>query len=119
MTDGRHALVIEDDMIIALEVEDLLHELGYQSCDIAHSPAEALACAQRRKPQLITADVRIIDGTGIDAVRAICVELGHIPVVYITGNIEMLAGEQAPTVVEKPIRPGALAQACAMACRGV
>ena len=54
----RHALIIEDDAIIALEIEDRLRDLGYDSFDIAVSPAEALSCATARRPDLITADVR-------------------------------------------------------------
>src|SRR5437867_9311099 len=42
---GRHALIIEDEILIALEVEALLEDLGFDSFDIAESPDEALACA--------------------------------------------------------------------------
>lgn len=109
-----HALIIEDEMIIALEVEDLLRELGYRSFDVAASPAEAIEQASRHRPDLITADVRILDGTGIEAVKAITERLGEIPYFYVTGNVDMLRGETAG-VVEKPISPRAFARACAAA----
>jgi CheY-like chemotaxis protein len=112
-----HALIIEDEMIIALEVEDLLRGLGYRSFDIAATPADAVEQATQHRPDLITADVRIVDGTGIEAVRAITERLGEIPYFYVTGNVDMLKGERAE-VVEKPISPRAFARACAAAVAG-
>lgn len=109
-----HVLIIEDEMIIALEVETLLRDMGYGSFDIAASPADAMEQATRHRPDLITADVRIHKGTGIEAVRAITERLGEIPYFYVTGNVEMLQGEHAG-VVEKPINPRAFARACAVA----
>src|ERR1700744_629348 len=86
MTDpqsGRHALIIEDEMLIALEVESLLHDFGFVSCDIVDNPIDAVRCAIAHKPALVTADVRILGGTGIDAMRAITAELGPIPHIYV------------------------------------
>ena len=110
----RHALIIEDEILIAMEVEALLTEQGFDSFDIAESPQEALDCALRRHPDLITADYRIIGGTGVEAVAAILAHLGPIPVVYVTGNADQL-GARTPTVVDKPISPHRLAEACAVA----
>jgi CheY-like chemotaxis protein len=108
-----HALIIEDEMLIALEIEQLLRDLGYDSFDWADSPPSALACALGHRPDLITADLRIIGGTGIDAVNAITDELGPLPVVYVTANADMLRGEPGAKVVSKPIQPRRLAEACA------
>lgn len=108
-----HALIIEDEMLIALELEQLLRDIGYDSFDWADSPPVALACARQHKPDLITADLRIIGGTGLDAVRAIEAELGSLPVVYVTANADLLRGEPGAKVVSKPIQPRKLAEACA------
>lgn len=115
MSIGLHALIIEDEMLIALELESLLQDMGYASVDIADTPQDALACARLRRPDLMTADVRIIGGTGIDAVKAIHEALGPIPWVYVTGNADMLKDEPANRVVDKPINAKALATACALA----
>lgn len=109
----RHALIIEDDAIIALEIEHRLRDLGYDSFDVAVSPAEALSYATARRPDLITADVRIVGGTGIDAIRAIVAALGKVPFFYVTGNVDMLREEGGVLVVEKPVQPRAFAAACA------
>mgnify|MGYP001091629434 CR=1 FL=1 len=113
---SRHALIIEDEILIAYEVQDALARLGFDSFDMASSPGEALAYATAHRPNLITADMRIEDGTGLDAVRAIKAAMGEIPVVYVTANADMLRDEGAAAVVEKPIAWPQLAAACNRAC---
>jgi len=110
----RHALIIEDEILIAFEVEAMLAEQGFTSFDIADCPEDALALALVRRPDLITADYRIVGGTGVEAVEAIHRRLGEIPVVYVTGNSDLLLGREPP-VVGKPISPRRLAEACARA----
>jgi CheY-like chemotaxis protein len=113
---GRHALIIEDEMLIALEVETLLHDFGFESCDIVDNPVDALKSAVAHRPDLISADLRIIGGTGEDAVRAITERLGPVPHIYVTGNADMLTGKTAAPVVDKPLSRRALAEACQRAC---
>ncbi len=110
----RHVLIIEDEILIAFEVEALLADQGFTSFDIADCPEDALAAALAHRPDLITADYRIVGGTGVEAVEAIQKQLGDIPVVYVTGNSDLLAGRKPP-VVGKPISAGRLAEACAKA----
>jgi DNA-binding response OmpR family regulator len=78
-----HVLAIEDDVATVDRVEEALRGLGYRTFDIAFSAAEALDSARRRCPDLITADVRLVDGSGIDAVLEICSD-NPIPLVFIT-----------------------------------
>ena len=80
-----HALIIEDEPLIAALIEEFLHELGYTSADLATTEAEAIALAARRCPDLITSDVRLSPGCGITAVQAIC---SHrpTPVVFVTAT---------------------------------
>ncbi|HEX4709172.1 response regulator [Phenylobacterium sp.] len=112
----RHALIIEDEMLIALEVESLLHDFGFESCDIVDNPEDAVKSALARRPDLVTADIRIVGGTGIEAVVAITDKLGPIPHIYVTGNADMLTGTTAAPVVDKPLSRRALAAACQRAC---
>ncbi|HEY3694837.1 response regulator [Phenylobacterium sp.] len=112
----RHALIIEDEILIAFEVQGVLEELGFDSFDLACSPTEALALAQAHRPDLITADLRIVGGTGLEAVEAITEQMGPIPVVYVTANADLLRGHCAPAVVEKPIAWPVLADACNRVC---
>jgi CheY-like chemotaxis protein len=112
-----HVLIIEDEPVIALELEALLSDMGFSSFDIADTPDDALACARAHAPDLITADYRIVSGTGVLAVELITRAIGEPRVIYVTGN----AGQFDPgdhAVVDKPISPRALAAACDQAFRG-
>ena len=97
-----HALIIEDEIFTAILIEDRLRELGFTSLAIASSEEEAVAAAFQRCPDLITADVQLSPGCGIDAVQRIC-DKKHIPVLYITG-VATTARDRCPeaVVIQKP-----------------
>jgi DNA-binding response OmpR family regulator len=80
-----HALIIEDDPLIAMSIEDILTQCGFTSFDVADSTEQALVAARQRCPDLITADVELNPGSGIDAVEQICGG-PPIPVIFITGS---------------------------------
>jgi two-component system, response regulator PdtaR len=103
-----HALVIEDEFLVALNIEDSLEMLGFASSETVTTEEEAVAAARRRVPDLITSDVRLLRGTGIAAVRAILRDQ-CVPVVFITGNAEAVMEEMPDAVViQKPYRDEAL-----------
>ena len=80
-----HALIIEDESLIAMAIEDALRGCGFTSFDLATSAEEAVTAAARKCPDLITADVELRPGCGIAAVQSICSEQ-PIPVLFITGS---------------------------------
>jgi DNA-binding response OmpR family regulator len=80
-----HALIIEDESLIAWLIEDSLRECGFTSFDVAVSKADAVASAKLRGPDLITADVELNPGSGIDAIDEICGG-PPVPVVFVTGS---------------------------------
>ena len=97
-----HALIIEDESLIALAIEDALRDCGFTSFDIAVSEDAAVAAAARQCPDLITADVQLRPGCGITAVQSICSKL-PIPVLFITGTptkVRLSMPDHA--LVEKP-----------------
>ena len=97
-----HALIIEDEAMIAIAIEDALLGCGFISFDCAASQAEAVAAAARRCPDLITADVELRPGCGITAVQSICSEQ-PIPVLFITGSPgQVRVRMPGHTLVEKP-----------------
>jgi CheY-like chemotaxis protein len=81
-----HVLIIEDEPMVALDLEVLLGSAGATSFSFAQSQSEALALALENPPSFITSDVRLAEGTGPLAVCDIHLALGHVPVVYITGT---------------------------------
>ena len=101
-------LIIEDEPIIAADIEALVRELGHQVVDIAATRKEAADAAARRKPGLVLADIQLADGSsGIDAVKDILGQF-DVPVIFITAFPErLLTGERPePTfLITKPFQP--------------
>ena len=110
-----HALIIEDEPLIAMAIEDVLRDCGCSSFDFARSAAAALAAAGRRCPDLITADIRLAPGCGIDAVEAICADK-LTPVVFVTGTpADLQARLPGRPFVQKPFDAPRLAAAVRLA----
>ena len=80
-----HALIIEDEPIVAMSIQDILTEHGFTSFDLVTSTEQALEAAHLKCPDLITADVELNPGSGIEAVEQICGG-PPIPVIFITGS---------------------------------
>ena len=99
-----HALIIEDEDAIAMVIEEVLRGCGFTSFDVAASLDEAVAAAANRCPELITADVELNHGSGIDAVQAIC-SSQRMPVIFITSRADA-AHSRMPEhqVLAKPFR---------------
>jgi CheY-like chemotaxis protein/DNA-directed RNA polymerase specialized sigma24 family protein len=77
-------LIIEDEALIALELQELVEGLGHTTVGIASTHAEAIALAKNKQPGLILADVRLADGSsGLDAVNEL-LQSTKAPVVFIT-----------------------------------
>jgi DNA-binding response OmpR family regulator len=106
-----HALIIEDEALIAMSIEDALRDCGCDSFDFACSVDAATAAARARRPDLITADVELAPGSGIDAVQAICADRS-IPVIFITGTAaDVRARLPGHVIVHKPFGPAQVAAA--------
>ena len=101
-------LIIEDEPVIAADIEALVTELGHTVAGIATPRAEAAEAVARETPGLILADIQLADGSsGIDAVKDILARL-DVPVIFITAFPErLLTGERPePTfLITKPFQP--------------
>ena len=114
-----HALIIEDEFLVALSIEDSLESLGFTSRETAATEETAVASACLHTPNLVTADVRLAKGSGIAAVRSI-LRKRRVPVVFITGNAEIVREEMPEAVVlQKPYHDAALRDAIAAARKSV
>jgi CheY-like chemotaxis protein len=101
-------LIIEDEPVIAADIEALVRELGHDVSDIAATRREAMDAVARKLPGLVLADIQLADGSsGIDAVKDI-LALDSVPVIFITAFPErLLTGERPePTfLITKPFQP--------------
>lgn len=97
-----HALIIEDESLIAMAIEDALRGCGFTSFHVAVSADEAVTAAALKCPDLITAEVELRPGCGITAVQSICSEQA-IPVLFVTGRPgEVRMRMPGHALVEKP-----------------
>jgi CheY-like chemotaxis protein len=101
-------LIIEDEPVIAADIEALVSELGHRVVDIAATHDEAIDAVALHRPGLVLADIQLADGSsGIDAVRDI-LKRYDVPVIFITAFPErLLTGERPePTfLITKPFQP--------------
>ncbi len=101
-------MIIEDEPMIALDIETLVTEIGHEVVGIAATRGEANALARSTSPGIILSDIQLADGSsGIDAVNDILKDR-TIPVIFITAFPErLLTGDRAePTfLITKPFQP--------------
>lgn len=96
-----HVLIIEDEPLVALDLEEILERVGATSFNYADTEDLAIKCALKRRPDLIISDVKLVKGTGPQAVSRINELVGVIPVLFVTGTPEECEG-MAALVLPKP-----------------
>jgi DNA-directed RNA polymerase specialized sigma24 family protein len=101
-------MIIEDEPLIAMDIEQMVEGLGHRDTAIARTHKEAVALYNKTQPKMILADIQLADGSsGIDAVNDILMT-HSVPVIFITAFPErLLTGERPePTfLVTKPFNP--------------
>jgi len=90
-------LIVEDERIVARDLQFRLTSMGYLVCGSAASKLEALSAAKQSQPDLVLMDIRL-NGIpdGIDAARRLRTEQ-NLPVIYITGHSDNATLAQART----------------------
>ncbi len=111
-------LIIEDEPIIAMDIEMIVRDMGHDVTGIAVTRDEAVQLARARRPGLVLADIQLADdSSGIDAVKDILADFS-VPVIFITAFPErLLTGERPePTfLVTKPFQRSTVKAAIAQA----
>ncbi len=111
-------LIIEDEPIIAMDIETIVRDLGHNVVGVAVTRDEAVAQAMAKRPGLVLADIQLADdSSGIDAVKDILAEF-NLPVIFITAFPErLLTGERPePTfLITKPFQRSTVKAAIAQA----
>lgn len=115
---ATEVLIIEDEPIIAMDIEALVEDLGHQVTGIARTHTEALAEISRRRPGLVLADIQLADGSsGLDAVNDI-LKTVNVPVIFITAFPERLLTGDRPEpafLITKPFDPDTVKAAISQA----
>lgn len=104
MSDRYKILIVEDDALIAMELEERLQDMGYDVLGPAASVEEAQAVADRHKPDAALLDSNL---AGVSSTEFAAVLAGRgVPVAFCTGydTIKNLpAALQAAPILTKPI----------------
>lgn len=81
-------LVVEDEAILAMDIERRLELLGYQVAGTTSSGEQAITLAAKHRPDLVLMDIRLqgaMDGiVAAEQIRQKC----HLPVVFLTAYSE-------------------------------
>lgn len=99
-TRGRHVnapqiLIVEDEVVVALDIQERLTNMGYEVADCVRSGEQALAAAERLRPSLVLMDIRLHgEMDGITAAGRIW-DRFHLPIVFLTANSEDATLERA------------------------
>jgi CheY-like chemotaxis protein len=104
-------LIIEDEAVIAADIEQTVRELGHDVSGICPSASLAVQSARENPPGLVLADIQLTgQATGLDAANAIQKTV-DAPVIFVTAFPERLLTGTRPEptyLIMKPFVPGAL-----------
>ena len=104
-------LIIEDEPIIAMDIEMIVRDLGHDVVGVATTHREAVDEAKTHKPGLVLADIQLADNSsGIEAVQEILTGMA-VPVIFITAFPERLLTGDRPEpafLLTKPYQPATL-----------
>lgn len=102
-------LIVEDEALVAMELEDMIGMAGHQAVAQADDLASAISAADAERPDLALVDIQLAQGcSGLDVAAAL--KARGIPVVFATGNCPTERGRGlGMACLHKPITDGSLA----------
>jgi CheY-like chemotaxis protein len=81
--NGKAALIVEDQMLIAIDLEQMLEGAGMTVLATATSPREAFAVLSKSTPDVAVLDVNLCDGTSEAIARHL--QQKRVPFIFATG----------------------------------
>jgi DNA-binding response OmpR family regulator len=109
MGNAIRVLIVEDEAIVAMQLEMNLSTRGYQTCGPISSGEKAIIYAKEQKPDLILMDRRLTGNMdGLAASRKIR-EFSDAPIIILSGyldeNLEEILGDLQPAAyLVKPVQ---------------
>ena len=80
----KHILVVDDDALMRRSVAFNLEQAGYRASSAANAE-DALAMAQRNRPDLVLLDIGLPGMDGLDALRSFR-DQANVPVIFVTAR---------------------------------
>ncbi|MFK3690625.1 response regulator [Agrobacterium tumefaciens] len=96
-------LIVEDEALLAMELESEVEEAGHEIVGVAADSKQALSLIEKTSPQFAFVDIQLLDGpTGIDVGRHLASR--SIPYVFVSGNLKRIPEDFAGALgaIEKP-----------------
>jgi len=106
-------LIVEDERIVAKDLQHTLLEMGYDAYAIASSAEEAVACATRKRPDVVLMDIRIKGQEDGIQTAAILKNKFPVSVIYLTAHADDAMIDRAKRTephgyLLKPVKAGDL-----------
>jgi two-component system, response regulator PdtaR len=114
---SRRALIVDDEFLIAFDLESSMRELGFDVCTVASNERDAIELAKSNRPDVVVMDV-YLGGTraGIETARWLR-EVCDVPIVFVTAHSDADTMKRIHTVMpsapvfSKPVYQETLANA--------
>ena len=88
-------LIVEDERLVATDLQHILADLGYDPFAIADSSDSAIASAAERRPDLVLMDIRIRGARdGIETAELLRSQF-HVGVIYLTAHADQAMVDRA------------------------
>jgi response regulator of citrate/malate metabolism len=96
-------MIVEDEVLLAMELESEVQMAGHEVTGLAMSSAQAREQLESSRPDFAFVDIHLLDGpTGIDVGRELAA--ADVPYVFVSGNIKKIPEDFAGALgaIEKP-----------------
>lgn len=116
MASGLRVLIVEDEMLLAMDIEALVEDCGHQVVGEVASLGEFSALSTDISPELALVDVHLAEGSsGIDVGQRIASRWPTCVVVFLTANVAKLPPDLAGGhgVIAKPFSHSGVSNALA------
>ena len=117
----NRALIVEDEFLIALDLEAAMTGLGFEICGLAPNAEEARSLAMSHQPDVVLVDVYLGGAReGIETARWLR-EVCDVSVVFVTADTDVATVERireavpGSPILSKPVHRERLAEAVAAA----
>lgn len=91
---GLEVLIVEDQVLIAIHLQDLVDEAGHPDAAIAHDGKGALAAVALRRPAFAIMDIRLANGeSGLDVARQLY-QAHAVRCLFVSANIDDAVRQQ-------------------------